>query len=97
MIDGGTLMGGSLVPYYYDSAIGWVEGPTNTWCTLDTTVQADGGNRQKQVCEFTVQAPYGRAALVGKNLVQSGGGAAAAYTRLECWGPSIPNADGGAR
>lgn len=95
--DGGTVMGGTLVPYYYDTKLGWMEGPASQACTLDTTTQSDGGNRAVQICQWTVSARYGRAALVSKNLVNAAGTAISANTRLDCFGIDLPQVDGGAR
>lgn len=93
-IDGGTVAGGSIVPYYYDSAIGtWFQGADASKCTLDSTTQVDGGTRFAQICEWKVQAQFGRAAIVGSSLTPQ----AVAINRLECWGPNVPASDGGAK
>lgn len=88
--DGGTIMGGKLVPYYYDSVLGWTEAKTADQCTLATDTLIDGGSRRTQTCEFAVQARYGRAALAGKSLVGEDGGAVQGTVRLECWGRELP-------
>lgn len=90
--DGGHISGGKIIPHYYDTgASQWVEGATANTCTLDTSTLADGGARAFQVCEWVVNAQYGRAAVVGSSLTPQ----AIAQLRFECWGPNVPNADGG--
>lgn len=90
-IDGGTVAGGKLVPYYYDSAIAqWLESKTSDQCTLATDTQVDGGARRAQICEWAVQAQYGRVSVVPLSLTPQTQG----IIRLECSGPGL---NGGTR
>jgi hypothetical protein len=66
--DGGSVSGGKLIPYYYDSVVGWTEGAKANQCLLDTDTQADGGTRRAQVCEWPVAVGFGRVALVSTGL-----------------------------
>ena len=95
--DGGTLMGGTLLPYYKDSILPWGESASASKCTLDTSAQADGGPRYVQVCDWSVAAPFGRLALVGQSLVDNASSPVTAPTvRLECWSAGASNVpDGG--
>lgn len=84
--DGGTIMGGTLQPYYYNTNTPWMQGPRALACTLDTTYQIDGGSRKSQICEWTVANPYGRASVVATGLIGEDGGPVISQLRTECWG-----------
>jgi hypothetical protein len=96
--DGGTIMGGTLVPYYYDSAIGqWVEAKDADQCALATSKLVDGGSRRVQVCEWTVQARFGRAAVAAKLLVGEDAGPVTGIIRLEGYGVNVQSQNGSAQ
>jgi hypothetical protein len=95
--DGGTIMGGSLVPHYYDAVVGWIEGKDSDQCALSGSKLLDGGSRHSQYCEWTVTSRFGRAALAGKSLIGEDGGSVVPIMRLECWCLNCPSADGGAQ
>ncbi len=88
--DGGAVMGGALQPYYYDAVLGWVESSRASACTLDGTLQLDGGQRSRQVCEWAVNGQFGRVALVANGLVNDAGTSITATVRLECSGADLP-------
>lgn len=92
--DGGTAAGGYLVPHYYDSATKlWIESKSPDWCLLESQTLIDGGTRGAQVCEWKVQAQYGRAAVVPRSVTPQ----ATPNIRVEGWGRNLPVSDGGAQ
>lgn len=89
--DGGTLNGGTIAAYYYDSTLGWVRSNTQLDCTLEASKLLDGGAPSVQVCpDLEVLGRFGRVVGVAKSMVAADGGAAAVTIRTECWGSSIP-------
>lgn len=100
-VDGGgnVAAGCVLVPWYYDSTLGWVESASSLHCT--TTATLDGGARDNYVCpDLTPAARFGRVALqkvycvgadggTGSASSSDGGILAAPVTRIECWGPGV--------
>jgi len=89
--DGGTINGGGLAVYYYDTALGWVRGSTALDCTFEANKLLDGGAPSAQVCpDLGVLAKYGRIAAARKLLVNGAGSPATATVRVECWGRNLP-------
>lgn len=89
--DGGTINGGVIGVYYYDSAIGWVRASTALDCTLEASKLFDGGAPAAQVCpDLGILAKYGRISATNKSLVGIDGGAVTATIRTECWGRNLP-------
>ena len=94
--DGGTIMGGNLVPYYRDSQLPWSESASSMKCALDTNNQVDGGSRYLQVCNWPVTAPFGRFAVVGEHLIDAFDASVVVPTiRVECWSNGASAVDGG--
>lgn len=89
--DGGTINGGGLAVYYYDSVLGWVRSSTSLDCSFESNKLQDGGAPSVQVCpDLGVLAKYGRIAAAGKLIVNGAGSAATATVRVECWGRNLP-------
>lgn len=89
--DGGTINGGTLAVYYYDSVLGWVRSATSLDCVLESNKLIDGGAPQAQVCpDLGILARYGRIGVAAKALVGADGGTVTAITRVECYGAQIP-------
>lgn len=100
--DGGTLNGGKLLAWYYDSVLGWVRASTALDCTLEANKLPDAGAPAAQVCpDLEPLAQFGRlgaqsSALVGADggtpngLGSDGGRNQAPVVRVECWGPELP-------
>lgn len=89
--DGGTINGGVLAAYYFDSALGWVRASTALDCTLEANKLLDAGAPTVQVCpDLGTLAKYGRIAYVNKSVVNGSAAAATVTTRVECWGRNLP-------
>lgn len=95
--DGGSIMGGKLIPYWYNSNFEWQQGPTSLECNLSTSLQTDGGPRLRQICEWEVINNYGRASIVPSGLLQADGGPATGLVRTECYGPKILDTTGSSK
>lgn len=100
--DGGTVNGGTLAVWYYDSVLGWTRSATSLDCTLEANKLADGGAPTAQVCpDYQPMARFGRIAVEARNIVGADGGTpngigvdgganVPPLTRIECWGSEIP-------
>lgn len=101
-LDGGTINGGSLALWYYDSVLGWTRSATSLDCTLEANKLIDGGAPSAQVCpDYQPAARFGRLAAEARNLVGADGGTpngvgvdggqnVPPVVRVECWGREIP-------
>lgn len=101
-LDGGTVNGGTLVAYYYDSALGWVRSNTSLDCTLEANKGPSGAAPTAQVCPDTeVLAGFGRVSYAATGLVGADGGTpngigvdgganVEPVVRTECFGVDIP-------
>lgn len=99
---GGTINGGTLVSYYYDSVLGWTRSATRLDCVLEANKLLDGGAPSAQVCPDTEPvARFGRVAFVANNIVGADGGTPngvgvdggqniAPVVRVECFGRALP-------
>lgn len=87
--DGGTIMGGTLIPYLYNSNHAWGQGPSSLNCTLPTTYEIDGGSRKQSTCEWIVANRFGRVSIVGTNLIGEDAGPVTAIIDTECYGEKL--------
>lgn len=90
--DGGTINGGTLRQWYYDSVLGWVPSNSSLDCSLDSARLLDAGAPSGQVCPDVIPlAKFGRMS-VEANAVRNfdAGTVPGITTRVECWGRNIP-------
>lgn len=91
-VDGGTVNGGTVVSFYYDSVLGWVRSPASLDCVLEANKLLDGGAPSVQICPDTeVLASYGRVSFVPFGVVNASGAAVPGMqVRTECFGRDLP-------
>lgn len=89
--DGGTVNGGTLKAYYYDTAtLSWNPSHSALDCTLDANRLSDAGAPYAQICpDLEPLGRYGRILGVSSSLVNGAGTAITATVRTECWGQTI--------
>lgn len=97
--DGLAPSGWRLVPWYYDSANGWVEAQTSLHCAVEARL--DGGKIHNVVCPDLIPAArFGRITVskfgvvgydggTGADLLEDAGPGPAPKYRIECWGPLV--------
>lgn len=72
--DSGTINGGTLRSYYYDSTAGWVRSNTDQDCVLETAATKGLSSVASHVCEYEVLNKAGRFAMAVSGLTGVDGG-----------------------